>query len=1060
MRKQALLISIYLLCAYVLHAQVHTVNGSVSGLDGNPVPSATVSAGPGNASTVTDENGRFKISVADNATLTITSIGFETKEVQVKNQSAIYVTLAPKAKGLNDVVVTALGIMRKEKDIGYSTTLVRGRDLVQARPISVANGLTGKVSGMQINTINNGVFAPTRIILRGNRSLTGNNQALIVVDGSIFYNDISNLNPDDIESINVLKGSSAAAIYGSDASNGVLLITTKKGSVGKPVINFSSTVQVESIAYMPTFQNQFGSNGGESFPQNYNDLTYYIPDENQQFGPQFNGKLVPLGRPIGDGSLLMVPYSSIPGEKKDFFQNAVTTQNNISYSAGDDKGTFFLSGQYVYSNGVVPKDYGNRAIVRLGGSRKYGIFSANYGLAYTYKYTNTTNTGDVYNNVINTPQHVPLTSLSDWQHNKYADPSGYFNDWADNPYFTIDQQRNQTTSNNVTGNVQLNLQPVSWLHLSYLASMNYSNSRYEFIGGIAHYNEHARTSDTVIYSNANGTGLDTSFDYIKPQATGLATTQATYNTSTTNNFLFTSDFLATFTKDLSKDFNLSITGGISYINNQINYLAVNAGPLFVPVYNVNSLTGIPILGQYNNIAKKLGYFGDATIGYKEFAFLHGNYRTDRDSRLSSANSYIPYYDIDAALVISEMFPSIKSETFLNFLKIRGAHSLTGNASALGKGSPYIADGAYTTDPTFVSAPGFPFNGLGGFLSNTNVANPNIKPEQITENELGLEAVFYHNRFSLVAVIYQQKLKDGIVFTNTASSSGFTSSLINAANTENKGLELGLKAVIINTQEVTWNANINYTHMTSKVISINGDLPSLNVGGNAYAVVGQPYPVIETGDWVRDPQGHVVVDPVTGNPSIDPNLKIAGNAVPTDLVGITTSVSWKHFTLTATADYRGGYKVFNQSGENMTFSGISSVTTATGRQRFVFPNSVIDQGGGKYVQNTNVTTDDAGYNFWGGTYLGVGSNYITSGDVWKLREVSIRYDFPNRWYQKAKVFQDISLTLSGRNLLMLRPSTNSWTDPEFNDDTSNAVGRNTVAQTPPTRIFSATLSIRF
>jgi hypothetical protein len=233
-----------------------------------------------------------------------------------------------------------------------------------------------------------------------------------------------------------------------------------------------------------------------------------------------------------------------------------------------------------------------------------------------------------------------------------------------------------------------------------------------------------------------------------------------------------------------------------------------------------------------------------------------------------------------------------------------------------------------------------------------------------------------------------------------------------------------------------------------------------VGGNTYAVVGQPYPVIETGDWVRDPQGHVVVDPITGNPSLDPNLKIEGNAVPTDLLGITTSVSWNHFTLTATMDYRGGYKVFNQVGENMTFTGISTITTATGRQRFVFPNSVVDQGGGKYVQNTNITTDDAGYNFWGGTYLNVGSNYITSGDFWKLREVAIRYDFPNKWYAKAKVFQDISFTLSGRNLLMLRPATNYWTDPEFNDNTSNAVGRNTVGQIPPTRIISATLSIRF
>ena len=182
-------------------------------------------------------------------------------------------SLLPKRKGLNDVVVTALGIMRKENSIGYSTTQVRGRELVQSRPISVANGLTGKVSGMQVNTINNGVFAPTRIILRGNRSLTGNNQALIVVDGSIYYNDISNLNPDDIESINVLKGSSAAAIYGSDASNGVLLITTKRDQPGKPVINFFTTVQVESVSYMPSLQMQFGSNGGESFPQNFNDLT-------------------------------------------------------------------------------------------------------------------------------------------------------------------------------------------------------------------------------------------------------------------------------------------------------------------------------------------------------------------------------------------------------------------------------------------------------------------------------------------------------------------------------------------------------------------------------------------------------------------------------------------------------------------------------------------------------------------------------------------------------------------------------------------------------------------
>ena len=308
MRKLLLLFVMLIAGASVVYSQ-QTVNGYVTGPDGNPVPSATVRSNVGNVATQTDANGQFKISVTGNAVLTISSVGYDPVEVEVKGRSTLNIALAVNTKALNEVVVTALGIERQQKSLGYSTTQVKGKDLVQSRPVNLANGLTGKVSGLQIGTINNGIFAPTRITLRGNRSLTGNNQALIIVDGAIYYNDISNLNPDDIESITVLKGSSAAAIYGSDASNGVLVITTKKGASGRPVINFSSTVQLETISYMPKLQNRFGSNGGESFPQDFDDLRYYIPDENQQFGPQFNGKLVPLGRPIGrwkfmDGTLL------------------------------------------------------------------------------------------------------------------------------------------------------------------------------------------------------------------------------------------------------------------------------------------------------------------------------------------------------------------------------------------------------------------------------------------------------------------------------------------------------------------------------------------------------------------------------------------------------------------------------------------------------------------------------------------------------------------------------------------------------------------------------------
>jgi outer membrane receptor protein involved in Fe transport len=410
-----------------------------------------------------------------------------------------------------------------------------------------------------------------------------------------------------------------------------------------------------------------------------------------------------------------------------------------------------------------------------------------------------------------------------------------------------------------------------------------------------------------------------------------------------------------------------------------------------------------------------------------------------------------------------MVPSIANGNVLDYIKIRAAHSVTGNASALAGGSPYIADGAYVTDPVFGSAPGYPFNGLGGYLLSTTIANPNIKPEVVTENEAGLEFGLFHDRVSFMADIYQQDLKDGIVYAQIARSTSFLSSLINAASTRTKGLEMELKANIIKSKTITWNAAINYTHITSKVLSINGEVPSIQIGSsssNSYAVVNHPYPVIETGDWTRDPQGHVIVDAVTGNPTLDPNLKIAGNANPKDLLGFTSNLSWKRLSLSVTADYRGGYKVFNSLGQTMDFTGISATSAVTGRQRFVFPNSVIDEGGGKYVKNTNITTDDADYNFWGGSYLNVGSNYVTSGAVWKLREVVIRYDFPRSWFDHAKAIQDMSFALSGRNLLMIRSKENIWTDPEFSEDTSNAVGTNSVNQAPPTRIFSASISVKF
>lgn len=1063
MRKFLTLLTVLVLSCSFAFGQTRAISGKVTDARGEAVAYATVTVKGTRNAVSANESGLFTIKAKTGDVLVVTGVGLQKTELKVGDESVITIVVEKATTNLTEVVVTGLGIQKQAKSLGYSASTVTAKEVTVAKPISVVNGLTGKVSGLQINTVNNGLFAPTRVTLRGNRSLTGNNQPLYVVDGAIFYNDINTLNPEDIADVNVLKGSSASAIYGSDASNGVIVITTRKGSRGKGTINFSSTVQLETVSYLPSLQNRFGSNGGEAFVNDFNDLSTYIPYENQSYGPEYNGKSVPLGRPLYDGSLLMVPYSALPNEKRNFFDKAITTQNNFSFQSGDENSRFYMSLQDVNSKNVMPGDKGRRDVFRIGGSRTYGIFSANYTASYTYKTTNTTNTGTVYSMVMNTPAHVPLTSLSDWKNNKYADLNGFYNDYFDNPYFDIANYRNIQTDNNLTGNLQLNLKPLKWLNFSYRLAMTNLSSRYEFKGSPKVFSSYAKTSTTVIYSKPDGSGLDTTHESPKFNVTSEG--PASYTNSNYSNFLITQDFLASIEKNLTKDFSLNATVGTTYVDNRISGISVNAPALVLPVYNINNISGITQTGGGNFFreAKKLGFFGDAQIGYKGFAFLHGSYRTDIDSRLSKSNRFIPYYDADAAVVLSEALPTIVDNKVLSYAKIRVAHSVTGNASALGGGSAYIADGAYVVNPVYQVAGGFPYGSLGGYSLSTLIANPNLKPEQITENEIGIELGFVKNRFYLTASAFQSELKDGIVTANTASSTGSYVALLNAANTRNRGLEIELKSSVIKNRNWSWNVNMNYTYYDSKVISINGDVKSLGIAGangNAFADVGQPYPIIKSRDWVRDASGHVIVDAVSGNPTRDAALKNLGNATPKDILGITSVLKWKNLSFTATVDYRGGYKIFNSIGQYMDFTGIASTTAVTGRQRFVFPNSVVDDGTGKYVTNTNITVDDANFNFWPGLYRSVGANYVISAAAWKLREVAIAYEIPKKLFAATKIIQGASFTLSGRNLLMLRPSTNKWTDPEFSEDTGNGVGRTSVNQAPPTRIFSATLSVTF
>ena len=460
MRKFLSLLAVLVLCSVLAFAQTKVVTGKVTDQQGQPIPFASIRIKGSKQGVSADAEGNFTIRVKPGDAVIVSGTGISAKEASVGDGAVLNVTVGRTTTSLTEVVVTSLGVQRQSKELGYATAKVSSKDLTQAKVTDISTGLAGKVSGLQVNLTNNSVNPTTRVVLRGNRSITGNNQALLVLDGVPIddINYITKINPEDVENVTVLKGAVAAAIYGSKASNGVLIISTKHGLRGRSEIKVSNTTSLETVSYMPKFQNRFSSYGGEGSYTNPDGTVQYVPYENQSYGPAYTGGKVPLGLGIPtfnpDGTVKsidtnFVDFSPVKNNTKNFFDKGLTNQLDISYSAGDDKGTFYLGFQDVGVNGIVPKDKSRRDNVRLGGSKNYGRFKVDYSISYNQQLVdiaglsyNQTNGGvfsgrPLYFEVINNPAHVPLTSFKDWQNNKYADPNGYFDAYATNPYLSL-----------------------------------------------------------------------------------------------------------------------------------------------------------------------------------------------------------------------------------------------------------------------------------------------------------------------------------------------------------------------------------------------------------------------------------------------------------------------------------------------------------------------------------------------------------------------------------------------------------------------------------------------
>lgn len=1007
-------------------AQQKTVTGTVTDEQGLPLPGVNVLVEDTNRGTQTDFDGNYSLQVSQGEVLVFSFLGMTTARITVQEPSTIDVVLEGSEAQLDEVIVTALGIERNPRELSYSVAALDTEDITQTRAVNVATAMVGKVSGMQINTTSNSVNPNTRIVLRGNRSLLGNNQALIVVDGFPSSREVlDRINPNDIQEMTVLKGANASALYGSEAANGVVVITTKRGQ-GKLNVTYNTSLQFENVAYLPEFQDQFGAGG---FP----DGTLW-PLENVNWGPRFDGRMVDISETYEDGRVWQVPFTPIENNHRDFFDTGSTVRHGVTLAGGDENGDFLLSLDQSNVEGTMPKDMYNRTNLRFKGSRQYERLTVGANLSFFRSHANLVGSGGrqdrpVYWNVINTPLHVPLSEMRNWQTGEFSRNEVSFYRFYENPWFIIDTQREKTDVFQFNLLTNLNYEINDWINATINLGYTGTNTNWKREFGALTYAFRLPGA----YSNMADYGARTADEM----------------SSSTR---FNSDVLLNFDRDLSDDFSANLTLGHNLRMQTTNGIDVAGNDLIIPgFYNVSTRTGNLEGGQSQTEYRRFGVFGDLTLGFRNFLFLNVTARNDWSSTLPEDNRSFFYPGAGISFVATDAFPEMQSDQGISYLKATFNATKTGNDP-----------GVYQTAGTFSAPSNFPYGSTPGLTQGSRDVDPNLNPEFTTSLEAGIEFGFFMNRLTGGVTVYRTNSTDQIIPVNTSLASGASQSLINIGEIENHGLEVDLNGTILRSTDFRWNLGVNYSGFRSEVLSLADGVDELEIGGysNAQVVarVGEPYPLMRTTAWERDPQGRVVVG-ANGNPLRASGNAIMGKTAPDYIVGLNTNITFKNFNFYAVMDYRTGHVFFNDLVNAMEFTGLTQHSVTSNRQPFLFPNSSYSDGEGGFVENTDRPTTGGGYAFWNSTYGPVKENYVTDATTLKLREIALNYSFNTNLIERLNL-SDLTLGLFGRNLVTWRPKENVYTDPEFNFTTGNAVGVGTQAQGPPSRQYGISLTAQF
>jgi TonB-linked SusC/RagA family outer membrane protein len=1073
MKKIFFLFLMAMLTTVMARSQVRSVSGKVVDQTNNPVSGATVTVKGTQNATAASTEGVFTIQAKEGDVLVITAINFDPSEIKVGSSTApLTIVINRTSNELQNVVVTtALGIQRQAKDLGYSSTTINNKTLTQAKSVNIEQALNGKVSGLNISTVNSGVFENAKINIRGIRSLTGNNQPMLVIDGAptpLGY--LSSIPPDDVQSLTVLKSAASAAIYGPDAVNGVIVITTKRG--GKvPTVTITSTLQATQVSFFPKIQKEFGNGAGEVIDQ-YGNFGY-VPYENQQYGPAFDGSIQPVGRPLEDGSIQMLPYTNDHYKDKIKFWNTGFTWQNSATISGED---FYVSIEDAQIKGLIPDDKNRRTSFRFNGNKKYGNFSINYGVNYILQNYDVINEAGLQNSipgayngglfflVMQVASNVPLLDYKDWQNGKFSTYSNYYNDFAVSPYWFIGNIRTKGRSDNLIGNVDVNYQFAPWLKATARLSSNLSFANFKNTNAPIVVSDYAHaTRSPTNFSNQPGSVFD--------DESYVSRVNLDYYLSGDHEVLkdLTLKYVAggTVRENRTKDIGM---GGNNLVVPQLFNVAVRSGDAYVPTFNgtTNNSTNT-LLGSYNyNIVSRLvSVYGSIGFNYKGWANVEFTGRNDWDSRLNKANRSFFYPAANASIVLSDAISVLHDSKFISYLKVRGAISKSGNVNL----NPYSLSSTYSQPINF------PYGNVAGFTSDPTIPDASIKPEFVNTKEIGVELGFLKNRINVEATYFNQNNTDQILFVSQSSTTGYPFGLANAADFKNYGVEMDLGlSPLIKLGKGRIDLKLNATYNDNKVTRTLGNT-SVTIGGtnnfiqtstssptaNNIAVVGMPAFAFQLTDYARDSAtGKVIVDPITGMPSQAGSQIIKGRSIPLWVIGVTPSYTRGNFSFSMTWDYKGGHDFFSGLGTDMDFAGISERSAEYGRQRFVFPNSVYWDGS-KYVDNKTIQVQDGNYTFWqgGNVNTAIATNYFASAASIRLREVNISYTLPAKWIGNGKFIKKVTIAAVGKNLLLFVPKSNQWGDPEFNySSLGNTFGLASSFQSPASRLFGGSLLVQF